>query len=395
MTDPVHIAHWGTFVTTPEVSEKETTVRVETKIMNQSASIRKVMLETAIVDDSGRKIGSISTLQKVAADSTGLFRQSIKLPRPKLWSLEHPYLYRVESKVRVNGSITDVSSTGFGIRTFKFTVDKGFFLNDKHVDINGVCNHHDMGCLGSAVHRRAIERQLEILKSVGCNAIRTSHNPPAPELLDLCDRMGFLVMDEAFDEWIRSKTMYGYGRFFTEWSERDLTDMIYRDRNHPSIILWSIGNEIPEQDNANAFEMSKRLVEICHREDSTRPVTSACNTPDAAVKSGFSNPLDVFGINYSLPFYETLKGKVMLVASETASAVSTRGEYNLIQDGDTLIIKKELNNQCILTTLPLPAGVIPQSRLLRQLKAHHGLQVNSCGRGLITLANHRHLAGHQ
>ena len=157
----------------------------------------------------------------------------------------------------------------------------------------GVCEHHDLGSLGAAVHKRAIERQLEILKSMGCNAIRTSHNPPDPELLDLCDRMGFLVMDEAFDEWKQSKTMYGYGRFFDEWSERDLTDMIHRDRNHPSIILWSIGNEIPEQESADAYEMSKRLADICHREDPTRPVTSACNTLDAAVKSGFSKPLDV------------------------------------------------------------------------------------------------------
>ena len=162
-------------------------------------------------------------------------------------------------------------------------------------------------CLGAAVHKRAIERQLEILKSMGCNAIRTSHNPPDPALLDLCDRMGFLVMDESFDEWKQSKTMYGYGRFFDEWSERDLTDMIHRDRNHPSIILWSIGNEIPEQENANAYEMSKRLVDICHREDPTRPVTSACNTPEAAVKVVFQNRLMYVGINYQLPFYQTFK----------------------------------------------------------------------------------------
>ena len=148
-------------------------------------------------------------------------------------------------------------------------------------------------------------------------------------------------MDEAFDEWIRSKTMFGYGRFFNEWSEKDVTDMIHRDRNHPSIILWSIGNEIPEQDNANAYEMSNRLVGICHKEDSTRPVTSACNTPEAAVKSGFSKPLDVFGINYSMSFYQTVKGKAKLVGSETGSAVSTRGEYNMVIDSGMLKIKSE------------------------------------------------------
>jgi beta-galactosidase len=240
----------------------------------------------------------------------------------------------------------DASITPFGIRTFEFTVDKGFFLNGKHVTIKGVCEHHDQGSLGAAVHKRAIERQLEILKTMGCNAIRTSHNPPDPALLDLCDRMGFLVMDESFDEWKQSKTMFGYGRFFDEWSERDLTDMIHRDRNHPSIILWSIGNEIPEQENANAYEMSKRLVDICHKEDSTRPVTSACNLAEAADKNGFSKPLDVFGINYQLPLYGMFKGKAKLVGSETASAVSTRGEYNLILENGTPSIKRQLNNQC-------------------------------------------------
>ncbi len=253
-------------------------------------------------------------------------------------------MYR--SNVHANGRVADACTTPFGIRTFEFTADKGFFLNGKHVDLKGVCLHHDQGCLGSAVHTRSIERQLEIMKSMGCNAIRTSHNPPAPELLDLCDRMGFLVMDEAFDEWKRNKTMYGYGRFFDEWSERDLTDMILRDRNHPSIVLWSIGNEIPEQDNADAYDMAKRLVDICHKNDPTRPVTSACNSPAEAEKSGFSKALDVFGVNYNMPFYQTLRGKAKLVASETASAVSTRGEYNLVQDNGTLTIKNQLKNQC-------------------------------------------------
>jgi beta-galactosidase len=343
---PVHIAHWGTYVTTPEISESEATVHIETKIQNQSASSNQVTLETVIVDDSGNKIAENSSAQTVGADSINIFTQDIKIPKPKLWSLENPNLYNVLSKVYVNNNLVDNIESSFGIRSFKFTADKGFFLNGKHVDIKGVCLHHDLGSLGAAVNKRAIERQLEIMKEMGCNAIRTSHNPPAPELLELCDRMGFLVMDEAFDEWIRNKTMYGYGRFFNDWSKRDLTDMILRDRNHPSIILWSIGNEIPEQDNANAYEMSKRLVDICHNEDPTRPVTSACNTPEAAIKSGFSKPLDVLGINYQLPFYQTLRGNMKLFGSETASAVSTRGEYNLVHDGDTLKIIKELNNQC-------------------------------------------------
>jgi beta-galactosidase len=275
-----------------------------------------------------------------------IFEQFIKLPDPQLWSLEDPTLYLVKSKVLVNGNMTDASETSFGIRTFEFTTDKGFFLNGKHVDIRGVCLHHDLGCLGAAVNKRAIERQLEIMKSMGCNAIRTSHNPPAPEQLDLCDRMGFLVMDEAFDEWIRNKTMFGYGLFFDEWSERDLNAMIRRDRNHPSIVLWSIGNEIPEQNNVNAYAMSKRLVDICHREDPSRPVTSGCNTPEAAVESGFSKPLDVFGVNYSMPFYKTMKGKARLIGSETESAVTTRGEYNLVLESGKLKMINALDNQC-------------------------------------------------
>jgi beta-galactosidase len=353
ITDLVHIPHWGIYVTTPEVSENEATVRVQTKIRNQSGSARQVTLETIILDESGHETARSSSIQKVETDSISIFEQNIKIQKPKLWSLENPTLYFVESRVYEDGHKLDETKTSFGIRTFEFTTDRGFFLNGKHVDIKGVNLHHDLGCLGAAVNKRAIERQLEIMKNMGCNAIRTSHNPPATELLDLCDRMGFLVMDEAFDEWIRNKTMYGYGQFFNEWSERDLTDMLHRDRNHPSIILWSIGNEIPEQDNTNAYEMAKRLVDICHKEDPSRPVTSGCNTPEAAVKSGFSKPLDVFGINYSMPFYQTYKGKAKLVGSETTSAVSTRGEYNLVRDGDTLKIIRDLNNQCASYDIPI------------------------------------------
>jgi beta-galactosidase len=369
VTDPVHIVHWGTYVTTPDVSENEATVRVRTKIRNRSASARQVTLETVIVDKLGHEAASSSSLQKVEADSISVFEQLIKLPNPKLWSLENPTLYHVESKVLMNGRIVDIYNSPFGIRTFESTTDNGFFLNGKHVQIKGVCLHHDLGCLGTAVNMRAIERELEIMKNMGCNAIRTSHNPPAPGLLDLCDRMGFLVMDEAFDEWKRSKTMYGYGQFFDEWGERDLRDMIRRDRNHPSIVLWSIGNEIPEQDNTDAYEMAKRLVDICHTEDPSRPVTSGCNSPEPAIKSGFSEPLDVFGINYSMSFYQILKGKAKLVGSETASAVSTRGEYNMVQDGDTLKIIKELNNQCTSYDMTNPSWGSAAESTLKAVKS--------------------------
>ena len=207
VTDPVHITNWGTYITTPEVTESEASVRVQTKIRNQSAAERQVTLETDIVDESGQEFAGSSSIQKVDVGSISIFEQIIKIPKPNLWSIENPTLYSVKSKVYVNGRITQIHETPFGIRTFEFTADSGFFLNGKHIDIKGVCLHHDLGCLGTAVNKRAIERQLEIMKSMGCNAIRTSHNPPAPELLDLCDRMGFLVMDEAFDEWLQNKTM--------------------------------------------------------------------------------------------------------------------------------------------------------------------------------------------
>ncbi len=346
ITSPVHIGHWGTYVTTSHVSAEEATVRVTTAIQNDSPAATSATLETVLLDSQGREVANGQSRQRLDAESSGVFEQLLSIRKPILWSLETPTLYRVRSRVRANGDLVDATETPFGIRTIEFTRDKGFFLNGKHVDIRGVCLHHDLGCLGAAVRSRAIERQLEIMKSMGANAIRTSHNPPARELLDLCDRMGLLVMDEAFDEWKRSKTMFGYGRFFDEWSQRDLADMIRRDRNHPSVIMWSTGNEIPEQDNANGHEMSKRLADIVHALDPTRPVTAACNTPEAAVRTGFAKPLDVLGINYSMPFYLTAKGAAKLVASETTSAVSTRGEYNLVLDGESVKVEAQLANQC-------------------------------------------------
>lgn len=344
--DPVHIAHWGTVVTTPTIAHDAAKVRIETTLENQSATPHEATLELVITDEHGRVAGCVSAVQRLGADSSGAVVRTVTLPSPVLWSLDHPHLYHVTSTLHVEGRLADRSVTPFGIRSIAFTKDRGFFLNGKHVQIKGVCQHHDQGSLGAVANARAIERQLEILKAMGCNAIRTSHNPPDPHVLDLCDRMGFLVMDEAFDEWKQSKTLYGYGRFFDQWSKRDLTDMIRRDRNHPSIILWSIGNEIPEQEDAHVYEMAKRLADLCHMEDPTRPVTSACNLADAALKTGFAKALDVFGINYQLPAYAALRGHGPLIASETASAVSTRGEYNLVLEGDTPAIKNRLNNQC-------------------------------------------------
>jgi beta-galactosidase len=221
-------------------------VRVQTTIKNDNAMADDVKLTTIVLGPDGKEVARRDVSQNVPAGKSSSVDQRIPLARSSLWSPETPVLYYAVSEVRVGGVLKDSLSTPFGIRSIEFTKDKGFFLNGEHLQIKGVCNHHDLGCLGAAAYRRAIERQLQILKDLGCNAIRTSHNPPSPELLDMCDQMGFLVMDEAFDEWKANHNKYGYGENFDAWSDPDLSSMIDRDRNHPCIILYSIGNEIIE-----------------------------------------------------------------------------------------------------------------------------------------------------
>jgi beta-galactosidase len=228
--------------------------------------------------------------------------------------------------------VIDKYSTSFGIRAIAFDHGKGFLLNGKVRKLQGVCLHHDLGALGAALNRRAIERELQILKAAGVNAVRTSHNPPSPELLDLCDRMGLLVMDEAFDMWRIPKVPNGYSKYFDEWSERDLRDMARRDRNHPSIILWSIGNEIPEQEVPDGWKEAKRLSDFFHEEDPTRPTTSAMNEWSAAIRNHFADALDIKGFNYQPMHYEQIVKEHpawVVFGSETASCVSSRGEYHL------------------------------------------------------------------
>ncbi|MGA2032967.1 MAG: glycoside hydrolase family 2 TIM barrel-domain containing protein [Thermoguttaceae bacterium] len=366
ITEPVHIAHWGTYVSAPSITADSAAVLVRTRIANQGAGEVAVRLETVILDPQGKQVATQQSNSPVAAGGERVFEQTLDVQGPKLWSLETPQLYSVVSRMHVGPRLVDRYTTPFGIRTIEFTRDRGFLLNGKHVPLQGVCDHHDLGCLGSAVNRRAIERQLEILKSFGCNAIRTSHNPPAPELLELCDRMGLVVMDEAFDEWKAGKTPHGYGRFFDQWSERDLVSMLQRDRNHPCVIMWSIGNEIPEQGAKNGYEMSKRLVDICHREDPTRPTVSACNDPGGADRTGFARPLDVFGINYNIGAYRGFKDRCNLVGSETSSALSTRGEYNLVPGpGGKLKIQNQRDFQVTSYDLGAPGwGYTAETDLL-------------------------------
>ena len=339
-TAPVHLTMWGTALTTPEVSPASARVHATTRLENAGGSPATGTLTTIVLDAAGHEVARQAGPFTVGAGTasgagTAKLDQDLTIPQPQLWSCETPTLYTAVSEVRsADGTLVDSNRTRFGVRTIAFDKQQGFLLNGQRVQIKGVCDHHDLGCLGSVALRRGFQRQLEMLKSMGCNALRTSHNPPSPELLDLCDEMGFLVMDECFDEWKENKTKNGYGRFYDAWWEKDLTTMLDRDRNHPSIILWSIGNEIPEGRKPVGPTLGAPMVAVCHREDPTRPVTSACPQPDNSVKFGFDAILDVFGINYNQPSYSALNGKSVkpIMGSETASSLDSRGDYGLSLD---------------------------------------------------------------
>lgn len=334
-TQPVHIPQWGTYIKTPEVSDTSARVEIKTDIINDSATLASTTLTTIVLDPNGKEVARRQDAVQLAPGSGTTFDQNLSVSAPRLWSPETPVLYRAISELRVGGALTDSYTTPFGIRTIQFTKDNGFLLNGKRVQLKGVCDHHDLGCLGSIALKRGFERQLQILKSMGCNALRTSHNPPSPEMLDLCDRMGFLVMDECFDEWKINKTNYGYGYYFDAWSQKDLVSMLHRDRNHPSIVLWSIGNEVAEGYSENGSTVAQPLTDTCHREDPSRPVTSALPNPTRSLQYHFEKALDVFGVNYgSIDIYNDsrVKGVMPVIGSETSSQVDTRGEYGLYLD---------------------------------------------------------------
>lgn len=333
-TNKSHVDQWGTFVTTPSVNEKEATVCVETKVVNNSN--QPLTLTTIVYNPAGKIVAQATTPVK---NSSGEAVQTIRVVQPQLWSIEKPVLYKAVSQVKSGNQILDSYETPFGIRYFNFDMYKGFSLNGKPVKIMGVCNHHDLGALGAAINTRALERQLEILKAMGCNGIRTSHNPPAPELLDLCDKMGFIVMDEAFDMWAKSKTKYDYSLDWEKWHKRDLEDMLKRDRNHPSIFVWSIGNEIPEQwgdaakgDTAGRA-MSRELVAFVKTIDTTRPITTANNEANVWNNLIQSNAFELVGYNYNHEiwdkFHERWPGKKLII-TESVSALETRGHYDLV-----------------------------------------------------------------
>lgn len=334
-TDPVYVDHWGTVITTPEVSKTQALVSVKTTVKNMAEKGGTITLKTMIYDEKDNIVAESYDQQKIEADSIYTFVQEMTIKHPQLWSVKTPTLYKSASRVGAGGKIVDDYFTTFGIRFFKFDATQGFLLNGESIKILGVCMHHDLGCLGSAINKRALERQLEILQRMGCNGIRTSHNPPAPELLDLCDRMGFIVMDEAFDMWKMPKTKYDYSLYYDDWHQRDLRDFIRRDRNHPSVFMWSIGNEIREQWDESGIEMAKELAGIVRELDSTRAITSGCNDPEPHNYIIRSGVLDLIGYNYKHEKFEQFPEKFpgqSFIASETGSAIATRGEYDMPSD---------------------------------------------------------------
>jgi beta-galactosidase len=326
--NPVRVAYTGTRVTTPQVSSTSATVSIGVTVQNDATSDQSVTLASTVRDASGAAVGTAtSAATTVTAGKTGAVTQMVTVSNPKLWSPTSPTLYSVVTTVSVGGSVVDTYTTPFGIRTFAFDATNGFSLNGVKMKLNGVCLHHDLGALGAAVNTRAIEKRLELLKTMGVNAIRTSHNPPAPELLDIADRLGFLVMDEAFDCWYNGKNTYDYGRFFNQWAVTDLTDMVARDLNHPGIVIWSIANEVGETSDTATVT---KLMNAIKTKDTTRPIGQALAAWASADTAAVALE-DVVGVNYAPDRYDTLHTAHptwKIFASESSSALRSRGIYN-------------------------------------------------------------------
>lgn len=325
-TEAVHVPVWGTQLTTPHVSAEYASVCLKTTV--EGAGTKNVRILTQILSPDGEVVASKDNTMKINHGQP--FEQNFLVDAPRLWSPETPYLYKAVSKIYVDGQQTDEYTTRFGIRSIELVADKGFFLNGQHRKFQGVCNHHDLGPLGAAINVAALRRQLTLLKDMGCDAIRTSHNMPAPELVELCDEMGFMMMVEPFDEWDIAKCENGYHRFFKEWAEKDMVNMLRQYRNHPSVVMWSIGNEVPTQCSPEGYKVASFLQDICHREDPTRPVTCGMDQVSCVLANGFAAMLDVPGLNYRthryVESYEKLPQNLVL-GSETASTVSSRGVY--------------------------------------------------------------------
>ena len=328
-TNKTHIPVWGTHVTTPHVEKEFATVRLRTNVKTTKGE--DLTVKTTIYNKVKEQVGEKTTKLKAGSDLEKI-DQNMLVENPALWSPESPSLYTAVTTVSVGNKEVDRYETRFGFRTVEVVAERGFYLNGERRKFQGVCNHHDLGPLGAAINEKALRHQLELLKEMGCDAVRTSHNMPAPELVRLCDEMGLMMMVEPFDEWDRAKCANGYHRFFNEWAEKDMLNMLHNFRNNPSVVMWSIGNEVPTQCSAQGAQVASFLQNICHREDPTRPVTCGMDQVSCVLKNGFAAVLDVVGLNYRtwryLEGYEKLPQGVVL-GSETASTVSSRGVYKL------------------------------------------------------------------
>lgn len=302
-TDPVHIDNWGVYISTPEASVQKALVKVQTSVSNESTKASAVTVETTVFDPAGKIVGNSQSKLTIAAGKNASFNQDIAVANPKLWDVEDPALYRTLTKIKSGNAVVDDQVNTFGIRSFKFDAGTGFWLNGKNLKLKGVCLHHDAGALGAAVPLKAWERRFKLLKEAGVNAIRVGHNPMEPDFLDLCDKMGFMVMNETFDTWTASKNNgeNGYNLYFKDWWEKDTRDLVLRDRNHPSIVLYSVGNEIRDNlDSPEGFKKYKDLQDLIHQFSPGTPVTMALFRPSSSkvYSNGFAQTMDIVGQNY-------------------------------------------------------------------------------------------------
>jgi len=336
-TEKLHVGEWGTFVTTPEIYKEKASVHLEVEVKNASDTEKEFILVSTIFDKNNDDVAEVQSSGKIAANSSSKKIQDFTLKNPKLWNTENPYLYKIITKIYEKGELADNYETPLGFRFFDFDAEKGFSLNGKPMKILGVCLHHDNGALGAVENIHALKRKLVLMKEMGVNAIRMSHNPHSLEMMQLCDEMGFIVQDEAFDVWKKKKVTNDYHKDWDAWHKKDLQDFIKRDRNHPSVMMWSIGNEIREQFDSTGIAITRELAQIVKSLDITRPVTSALT--ENVIEKNFiyqSGALDLLGFNYKHEDYKDFptrfKGQ-KIIASESVSALETRGHYDFPSDG--------------------------------------------------------------
>lgn len=326
-TEKIHVPVWGTQLTTPHVAADYASVCLKTQIENAGSDTLRLVTE--IISPDGKVASRKENKGRINHGEP--FTQNFIIESPELWSPETPYLYKAVTKIYCKGELVDTYETRFGVRSIEFVADKGFFLNGRQRKFQGVCLHHDLGPLGAAVNESAIRHQLTMLKDMGCDAIRTSHNMPAPELVKLCEEMGFMMMIEPFDEWDIAKCDNGYHRYFKDWAEKDMVNMLRQYRNSPAVVMWSIGNEVPTQCSPEGYKVAKFLRDICHREDPTRPVTCGMDQVSCVLDNGFAAMLDIPGFNYRVERYEEAYRRLpqnLVLGSETSSTVSSRGVYH-------------------------------------------------------------------